>query len=169
MAHRAMLMGWSRDQQGAARVVISDNGAGGGEPRRLELQFVLPGGRIADMERLDHTPPSWSPSSPSSSSLPSSSSPSSRTIDLKANPPSSGVPLVQPSAWKKTGGGFASDGLLNKPDPIVGRSLPFVFDSFTLDGAVDFDTSKGDRLVIRPDARQVRSAYPLYGGIQDYP
>jgi hypothetical protein len=22
--------------------------------------------------------------------------------------------------------------------------------------------------VIRPDARQVRSAYPLYGGIQDY-
>ena len=60
-------------------------------------------------------------------------------------------------------------GLLNKPDPIAGRSLPFVFDSFTLDGAVDFDTSKGDRLVIRPDARQVRSAYPLYGGIQDYP
>ena len=60
-------------------------------------------------------------------------------------------------------------GLLNKPDPIAGRSLPFVFDGFTLDGAVDFDTSKGDRLVIRSDARQVRSAYPLYGGIQDYP
>jgi hypothetical protein len=60
-------------------------------------------------------------------------------------------------------------GLLNKPDPIAGRSLPFVFDGFTLDGAVDFDISKGDRLVIRPDARQVRSAYPLYGGIQDYP
>ena len=60
-------------------------------------------------------------------------------------------------------------GLLDKPDYIAGRSLPFVFDSFTLDGEVDFDTSKGDRLVIRPDARQVRSAYPLYGGIQDYP
>src|SRR5215471_13834811 len=60
-------------------------------------------------------------------------------------------------------------GLLDKPDYIAGRSLPFVFDSFTLDGAVDFDTSKGDRLVIRRDARQVRSAYPLYGGIQDYP
>ena len=44
-------------------------------------------------------------------------------------------------------------GLLNKPDPIAGRSLPFVFDSFTLDGAVDFDTSKEDRLEIRPDAR----------------
>jgi hypothetical protein len=38
-----------------------------------------------------------------------------------------------------------------------------------LDGAVEFDTLKGDRLVIRPDARQVRSAYPLYGGIQYYP
>ena len=60
-------------------------------------------------------------------------------------------------------------GLLDKPDSIAGRSLPFVFDSFTLDGAVDFDASKGDRLVIRPDARLVRSAYPLYGGIQDYP
>ena len=54
-------------------------------------------------------------------------------------------------------------GLLDKPDSIAGRSLPFVFDSITLDGAVDFDTSKGD------DARQVRSVYPLYGGIQDYP
>jgi hypothetical protein len=60
-------------------------------------------------------------------------------------------------------------GLLDKPDSIAGRSLPFFFDNITLDGAVDFDTLKGDRLVIRPDARQVRSAYPLYGGIQDYP
>ena len=30
MAHRAMLMGWSRDQQGAARVVISDGGGDNG-------------------------------------------------------------------------------------------------------------------------------------------
>jgi hypothetical protein len=60
-------------------------------------------------------------------------------------------------------------GLLDKPDPVAGRSLPFVFDSFTLVGAVDLDTSEGDRLVIRPEARQVRSAYPLYGGIQNYP
>ena len=27
----------------------------------------------------------------------------------------------------------------------------------------------GDLLVISPDSRQVRSAYPLYGGIQNYP
>ncbi len=34
-------------------------------------------------------------------------------------------------------------GLLDKADPIAGRSLPFVFDSFTLVGAVDFDKSEG--------------------------
>ena len=37
-------------------------------------------------------------------------------------------------------------GLLDKPDPIAGRSLPFVFDSFTSVGAVDFDKSEGDPL-----------------------
>jgi hypothetical protein len=106
MAHRAMLMGWSRDQHGAARVVISDGARAGGEPRRLELEFVLPGKRIADMNGLDAiSPPCSQSSSPSSSSLPSSSSPSSRTVDLKANPLSTGVPLV--SAFKKPpGGGF---------------------------------------------------------------
>jgi Peptidase family M23 len=60
-------------------------------------------------------------------------------------------------------------GLLDKPDPIAGRSLPFVFDSFTLDGAVDFDVSEGDRLVILPQLREVRSAYPLYGSILNNP
>ena len=60
-------------------------------------------------------------------------------------------------------------GLLDKPDSIAGRSLPFVFDSFTLVGAIDFDSSKEDKLVIAPDSRQVRSAYPLYGGILNFP
>jgi hypothetical protein len=60
-------------------------------------------------------------------------------------------------------------GLLDKPDPIAGRSLPFVFDTFTLVGVVDFDKSAGDRLVIAPQSRQVRSEYPLYGGIQNFP
>lgn len=60
-------------------------------------------------------------------------------------------------------------GLSDKPDLFAGRSLPFVFDSFTLAGAVDFDTSTADRIVIVPDARQVRLAYPLYGGIQNFP
>jgi Peptidase family M23 len=60
-------------------------------------------------------------------------------------------------------------GLLDKPDPIAGRGLPFVFDSFTLVGAIDFDASKGDRLVVAPQSRQVRSEYPLYGGILNFP
>ena len=60
-------------------------------------------------------------------------------------------------------------GLLDKADPIAGRGLPFVFDSFTLVGAVDFDKSEGDRLVIAPQSRQVRSEYPLYGGVLNLP
>jgi hypothetical protein len=60
-------------------------------------------------------------------------------------------------------------GLLDKPDTVAGRSLPFVLDNFTLVGAVDFDKSEGDRLVITPQSRQVRSEYPLYGGIQNFP
>ena len=60
-------------------------------------------------------------------------------------------------------------GLYDKPDMVVGRSLPFVFDSFTVAGTVDFKTSEGSHLVISPESRKVRSAYPLYGGIQNYP
>ena len=60
-------------------------------------------------------------------------------------------------------------GLLDKADPIAGRGLPFVFDSFPLVGAVDFDKSEGDRLVIAPQSRQVRSEYPLYGGVLNLP
>jgi hypothetical protein len=60
-------------------------------------------------------------------------------------------------------------GLLNKPDGIAGRSLPFVFESFTLTGDVDFEASKEDKLVILPESREVRFAYPLYGGIQNFP
>jgi hypothetical protein len=59
-------------------------------------------------------------------------------------------------------------GLSDKPDFFAGRSLPFVFDSYTFVGAVDL-ASQPDRLIILPALRQVRSAYPLYGGIQNYP
>ncbi|MBV8140238.1 MAG: M23 family metallopeptidase, partial [Deltaproteobacteria bacterium] len=59
-------------------------------------------------------------------------------------------------------------GLSNKPDLFSGRSVPFVFDRFTSVGAIDFDASKADRLVILRDSQEVRSAYPLYGGIQNY-
>jgi murein DD-endopeptidase MepM/ murein hydrolase activator NlpD len=80
-----------------------------------------------------------------------------------------GAPIAKPGNSGPSAGPHLHFGLLDEPDPIAGRSLPFVFDNFTLDGAVDLDASQGDRPVIRPDARQVRSAYPLYGGIQDFP
>ncbi len=60
-------------------------------------------------------------------------------------------------------------GLYDKPDLTIGRSLPFVFDAFTAVGAVDLEKSDASHLVILPNSRQVRSSYPLYGGIQNYP
>ena len=80
-----------------------------------------------------------------------------------------GAPIAKLGNTGPSEGPHLHLGLIDKPDVIAGRSLPFVFDSFTLVGAIDFDASKGDRLVIAPDSRQVRFAYPLYGGIQNYP
>lgn len=80
-----------------------------------------------------------------------------------------GAPIAKLGNSGPSEGPHLHFGLLDKPDPIAGRSLPFVIDSFTLEGAVDIDASRADRLVIRLDARQVQSAYPLYGGIQDFP
>lgn len=80
-----------------------------------------------------------------------------------------GAPMAKLGNSGPSEGPHLHFGLLDKPDPIAGRSLPFVIDSFTLEGAVDIDASRADRLVIRLDARQVQSAYPLYGGIQDFP
>jgi hypothetical protein len=59
-------------------------------------------------------------------------------------------------------------GLLDQPDVFTGRSLPFVFDRYTLAGTVDLATAEGDTLVITPEARTVRNAYPLWGSIQDF-
>jgi murein DD-endopeptidase MepM/ murein hydrolase activator NlpD len=60
-------------------------------------------------------------------------------------------------------------GLLNRPDIFTGQSLPFVIDSYTLAGTVDIKASQGDTLAVTPNSKQVRSAYPLYGGIQNFP
>jgi murein DD-endopeptidase MepM/ murein hydrolase activator NlpD len=60
-------------------------------------------------------------------------------------------------------------GLLDTPNVVTGRSLPFVIDRYTLAGTVDFATSEADHLVITPGSKKVRNAYPLYGGIQNFP
>jgi Peptidase family M23 len=60
-------------------------------------------------------------------------------------------------------------GLSDKPDFFSGRSLPFVVDSFTKAGMVDFDASKADHVVMAPDPRHVRSGYPLLGSVVTFP
>lgn len=60
-------------------------------------------------------------------------------------------------------------GLLDKPDLFAGRSLPFVHETFTVVGTVDFAASTGDELVISPESRELTEVYPLYGVIVDFP
>lgn len=60
-------------------------------------------------------------------------------------------------------------GLLDRPNVFTGRALPFVIDHYTLAGTVDIANAQSDELVITPESRQLRSAYPLWGGIQNFP
>jgi hypothetical protein len=105
MAHRAMLLGWSRDQQGAARVVISDGGGPGGEPRKLELEFVLPGGGHVAMDDALGSPDTQYRTHRANIDTPVSP-PSSPPLRIKPEPTDLVLDKVQPSAWKKPRGGF---------------------------------------------------------------
>jgi hypothetical protein len=80
-----------------------------------------------------------------------------------------GAPLAKIGNTGPSMGPHLHFGISDKPDFFAGRSLPFVFDSFTAIGAVDLDVSKADRLVILPHSRKLRSAYPLDGTILNYP
>jgi len=54
-----------------------------------------------------------------------------------------GAPIAKLGNTGPSEGPHLHLGLVDKPDAIAGRSLPFVFDSFTLVGAIDFDASRG--------------------------
>ena len=80
-----------------------------------------------------------------------------------------GAPLAMVGNTGPSLGPHLHFGLSDKPDFFSGRALPFVFDSLAVIGVIDFDASEGDHLVMTPDSRQVRSAYPLYGSLVDFP
>lgn len=80
-----------------------------------------------------------------------------------------GVPLAKIGNTGPSLGPHLHFGLLNRPDIFTGRSLPFVIDSYTMVGTVDLKAAQGDTLAVTSNSKPVRSVYPLYGSIQNFP
>jgi len=80
-----------------------------------------------------------------------------------------GTPLAKIGNTGPSMGPHLHFGLSDKPDFFGGRSLPFVLERFDKVGMLDFDRSEGDNIVMTPDRREVKSAYPLYGSVVNLP
>jgi Peptidase family M23 len=57
--------------------------------------------------------------------------------------------------------------ILDRPDTLVGNSLPFVIDRFNITGTLKVDNATG-QVSVEPKTLAVKDAYPLVGGIVTY-
>jgi hypothetical protein len=59
-------------------------------------------------------------------------------------------------------------GLLDRPDPLTGNSLPFVIDQFELTGKVEASDEERKTLIVKPASGKVELAYPLVFGVTTF-
>jgi hypothetical protein len=59
-------------------------------------------------------------------------------------------------------------GLLDRPDPLTGNSLPFVIDEFELTGKVEASDEQRKTLTVKPQSGKVEAAYPLVFGVTTF-
>jgi hypothetical protein len=59
-------------------------------------------------------------------------------------------------------------GLLDRPDPLTGNSLPFVIDAFEVTGRVEVTETESETVTVKPASAEVTSAYPLVFGVATF-